>query len=214
VNNICLLTYLVIHKKSLKKYQYKKSYIYKMSAFPELTTDALFNILLNLPFRDLLRTCSLNKQAQQICDTNNFWYLKVTRDFGRIDNPTNIPWGLIYKDMMNITQDKIKYYSNEALARGLNVYWRVNAPFQNLDLSDAINFVQSNYPHAQGNNRFVYWPQFRVAGTVKDIFNTFSRAGINTIASSGQYMPLTEGLIATSSLDPLNPAHAQMISQM
>lgn len=113
------------------------------------------------------------------------------------------------------------------VARRLNSYWQIRRPTRSLKLSGAYNFVINSYPNAQGYNRFVYWPDYRVAGTINNIVNGFKEAGINQVQVGSLYdmsrgqigcyrrtAPLTEEVVAACSFDPLNPIHQSILNQL
>jgi hypothetical protein len=103
------------------------------------------------------------------------------------------------------------------------IYWQVDNVGRPIRLAGAINFVAVHYPNAQGYNRYVYWPDYKVAGTIKDIVNTFRNAGINKVnvgtlydMTNGQIgcyrktVQISEEIVAACSFDPLNPSHQQV----
>ncbi len=103
-------------------------------------------------------------------------------------------------------------------------YWQVTKPSRVLTFSNAPRYVEKTYPNAQGANRFVYWPDYKVAGTISDIVNTFQNAGINQVhvgtlysMSNGQIgcppgiLPLSEQVVANCAFDSLNPDHTELL---
>ena len=95
-------------------------------------------------------------------------------------------------------------------------YWQVAKPTRTLQLTGAVAYVNKNHANRQMNDHFVYWPNFRVAGTVSDIVNTFRAANIVSVdLQDGRgNQPLTEQLVIANSYDPLNPEHRARIDQM
>lgn len=106
----------------------------------------------------------------------------------------------------------------------LTEYWQLTNPNRYLTLAGSPRYVEKNYPNAQGVDRFVYWPDYKVAGTIKDIVNAFLNAGINQVQvgtlyswSNGQIgcqprmVPLTPEIVAECAFDPLNPAHTELL---
>lgn len=100
-----------------------------------------------------------------------------------------------------------------------DTYWQVENPDRTLKLG-SLTYVNRNYP-------IVYWPDFRVAGTIKDITDTFRNAGINRVQvgslytmSNGQIgcplqiAPISEQLVASCAFDPLNPIHQLLLSSL
>lgn len=101
-----------------------------------------------------------------------------------------------------------------------DIYWNINQPSVLLKLGGARNYVRINYPDAKLYNRFVYWPDYKVAGSIKDIFTKFYKAGINKVTVGSIYdmsngevgcyrsvVPLSINVIIKCSIDPLNPQH-------
>ena len=68
-----------------------------------------------------------------------------------------------------------------------NLYWQIDKPAETLRLSGSLYHVIRNYRDAQGSDRFVYWPDYKVAGTIKNIVNAFRNAGINQVQVGGLY---------------------------
>lgn len=119
--------------------------------------------------------------------------------------------------MTALTADRIHQLGLQTAARGPGNYWLVTKPRLNLKLTGAEQYVKRNFPNAQGIDRFVYWPDSRVAGTIRDIVNTFRNAGITSVQVGGLYLmtngqfgqppgyvPLSEQVVAANSFDPLN----------
>lgn len=105
-----------------------------------------------------------------------------------------------------------------------NKYSLITNPRRTLVLSNAPNIVRKHYPNAQGADRFVYWPDYMVAGTIKDIVKSFQTKGINQVnvgtlytMSNGQIgcppgaMPLSEQVVAACAYDPLNPVQTELL---
>ncbi len=108
-----------------------------------------------------------------------------------------------------------------------NTYWQIANPNRTLKLTGARAYVNKNYFDSQGYDRFVYWPDYRVAGTIRDIVNTFRDAGINQVQigtlynmSNGQIgcyrrtATLSEEVVAACSFDALNPAHQAIFNEL
>lgn len=112
-----------------------------------------------------------------------------------------------------LTTDAIQRHVAAAAKAGPGTFWQVSKPTRTLKLTGALAYVNKNFPGREGVNRFVYWPDFRVAGTVSDIVSAFRQAGVQNVTVNGQSMPLTEQLIMQAALDPLNPNHRALIEQ-
>ena len=104
-----------------------------------------------------------------------------------------------------LTAQAIQDNIRRAQEEGSNVYWQVAIPqrFLRLTPQSGVNYVRRKYTNAVGTGKFVYLPQYRVAGTAQDISDRFTRAGIN----------ITPEQVLNSSLDPMNPQHAALIEQ-
>jgi hypothetical protein len=125
-----------------------------------------------------------------------------------------------------LTGEAIRNHAQKAANKGPVFYWQVNAPSKDLKLTGAIKYVNRYYPNVQGYNRFVYWPDYRVSGTISEIVRTFQQAGVNQVEvgalnelSNGQAgqprqnVQISEEIIASNAFDPLNPAHQEIIEQ-
>lgn len=54
-----------------------------MDRLSELPTETIFNLALNLPFKDILNYCNVSTKFNEIlCNTPFFWKRKLKRDFG------------------------------------------------------------------------------------------------------------------------------------
>jgi len=85
-----------------------------------IPTDIIYNLLLELPYRDLLNYCQSNKQIYKVCSTEYFWENKYYHDFDNIEPNANInSWRLKYHNT----------YNNERLARDY-----------------LVNFLKTKYP--------------------------------------------------------------------
>lgn len=69
-----------------------------------LPTECIVQILLNLPYRDLLSYSSTHRLASQVCRDDYFWKLKVARDFKDAGQhkPTTISHREQYRDLISI----------------------------------------------------------------------------------------------------------------
>jgi len=96
-----------------------------------------------------------------------------------------------------------------------NTYWNINEPNVLLKLGGARNYVRINYPNTKLYNRFVYWPDYKVAGQVKDIYIKFFKAGIRNVTVGSVYnmtdgrigcyrnvVPLSLDVVIKCSIDP------------
>jgi hypothetical protein len=204
----------------------------------QLPEGARWSFLLNASLTDLLNICEVNQQYQQICSNNYFWKLRTEKDFGVIDNPNGLEWVQIYKDsfqqqhLQKLTQLLQSQYlpmneNTNCIVGSINrhvlnvrrqrkyFFVKVDNPTRTLILTGAINWVAKNYPNREGYERFVYWPTYRMAGTINDIVKFFRQNGVNEVYDiNGNLVPLSEEVIARSSFDPLNPVHAQYLANL
>lgn len=64
-----------------------------------------------------------------------------------------------------------------------------------MQLARAARYVNSKQPNPTEHwDQFVYWPDYKVAGTVRDIVNRFREAGINQV-NVGTLFALSNGKI-------------------
>jgi len=110
-------------------------------------------------------------------------------------------------------------------ARKKNVYFQAAKPNKPLVLGGALAYVRKNPVSDQ--DPFVYFPDYRIAGKVSDIYNLLATAGFRDI-QVGELYHLTGGIagntqaivqlnpqtILNNSFNPLNPAHAQLLKAL
>ena len=65
-------------------------------------------------------------------------------------------------------------------------------------------------------NRFVYWPDYKVAGRAKDISEFFikhnySYVRVGSIDGNPRIVRITPEVVLANSYDPLNPRHSQYL---
>jgi len=124
------------------------------------------------------------------------------------------------------TIQSINTHRDAAGRKGPNDYWQATNPPRPLKLTHAVRHVEQRHPNTQGINRFVYWPDYRVAGTISDILQVFQQAGYNTVqvgelnrmtgglaGQPQQQVQLSANVIANNAFDPLNPQHQQILEQ-
>lgn len=131
--------------------------------------------------------------------------------------------------MILILAALIPRWTEGARNAGNHTYWQLRNPSNLLRLADAPNFVREFYPNAQEGDRFIYWPDLLVAGTINDIVNTLSLSGVNRFETNGDLyrlsngrfgqpvgtsMDLTGDNVYANSLDPLNPEHERFIESI
>ena len=103
-----------------------------------------------------------------------------------------------------LTGELINRNTQKAIATGENAYWRVDNPGRQLQLSGAVRYVTKNFPNTLGAQRFVYWPTYRVVGSIEQIASAFQGAGV----------PITQQQIANEAIDPLNPNWRAQLDNM
>lgn len=124
-----------------------------------------------------------------------------------------------------LTAERIQRLTGSAL--NTDSYWQVASPGRNLKLSGASTYVARNYPNRQGYDRYVYWPDYRVAGIINDIVNAFLNAGITQVQVGSLYemsngkigcyrrtVPLTVEVVQACAFDPLNPDHQKVFREI
>lgn len=123
----------------------------------------------------------------------------------------------------------IDIYSSHASE---TTYWRIDeanlGKYKTLELSGAVQYVTYGHPEyaeLPKGNRFVYWPDYKVAGKAKDIAKFFIahnypyvQVGELYRISKGEYgnkgrFEVTSKLIMDNAFDPLNYNHRKFINQ-
>ena len=87
---------------------------FNISDFPY---EILFNILLNADLKDIANYCQTSKSASGICKDQNFWRIKLWKDYGRQEKVVGITWKQQY-------QSKEIKVINSPIAAG-NVYYGI-----------------------------------------------------------------------------------------
>lgn len=75
------------------------------SHLQNLPPEVFFNILIKLPYQNIITYCSTNKVANTVCEDNFFWQQKANFDFGilaREFNETNLTAELRYIEYLTI----------------------------------------------------------------------------------------------------------------
>ena len=154
-------------------------------------------------------------------------------------DPLNVQDQAVFQDMLSelqsednkekqekdkLTVEKIILYTKDAIKK--DRYWQVINPKKHLSLAASFKLINKDFSKATGYDRFVFWPDYKVAGTVNDIYNLFKEAGMNEIQVGSLY-EMTKGqigcyrrtayltleVIASCSFDPLNPKHQFIYQQ-
>lgn len=211
---------------------------WQVAGLLDLPEELLVEQLMLLPIQDVLQVCRINQQFARICERKDFWYRRIWADFPehqltyQVDDPQAL-YGLLYHDQREAWR-RIRQELENVNRSGPNGYWILGAQ-QNpilggriyLQPHEASQYVIERYAGRQGAERFVLWPDLRVAGTIKKIVEALRRAGFRTVpvgelyrltdgrlgTPPGRY-PLTEQLIAENSLDPLDPNEQPVIMEV
>jgi len=205
--------------------------IEKMS-FIEQPIELIVAQLQSLPLEDVLSACESNPKLVEICNTKTFWFSRLARDFPDMNARGNPDPKALYIQLYQNEKrghETIEKSLQAAKRAGHNVYWQIDRPTRYLKLTrfETPQYVQNNYPGREDNERFVYWPDYRVVGTVNNIVRKFKELGIRGVDvaelnqrtegqrgySSGRY-PLTSQLVYDNSIDPVDPNQLPLIDMM
>ena len=88
----------------------------------------------------------------------------------------------------------INRYRNSVIDTEPEVYWDIMNASNTIRLTDILNM--QNPPERNGS-RIIYWPDYKVFGTIDEIFNTFGLADMSQIAAGALYT-LTDGQFGNS----------------
>lgn len=203
----------------------KKSFYVEMNLLNQ-PEEVILQQIAPLPVEDAMRLCQSNTQLARICQNRSLWYYWAQRDFPYFTLPPfsqMLDTRELYQGLVNeerarrgIIEKYTRRVSNYSVP---DAYWIIMMPDKALLLTNALNYVARHYSGRQGYDMFVYWPDYRVAGTVSQIAQIFQEAGMRTVhvgelyqRTNGQlgYSPgeyaLSEQLILDNSYNPLNPA--------
>lgn len=67
--------------------------------FANLPPELAFQVLLDLPYADLIRACRVNQLLHSICQDDYFWQAKTSRDYPEHPDPSEFPewsWRELY----------------------------------------------------------------------------------------------------------------------
>jgi len=119
-----------------------------------------------------------------------------------------------------LTTDSITKHTASADGKGPYTYWQLDHPNRTLQLGSAVRYVNQNHSGLSGVSRFVYFPDYRVAGYADLIAQKFAAAGVTQInvtgLGSGQQRTVqtTAENVYANSYDPLNPQHAAALDSI
>lgn len=82
----------------------------------QIPIEIIYNILLQLPYKDIINYCASNRESREICNDNIFWAAKLDYDFSTIDflEKPLIPSQYVRK-FKEVTQDIYIKWMNHAL---------------------------------------------------------------------------------------------------
>ena len=193
------------------------------ATFSDLPDEVLIQAIYRLPIESILQNCVVDQRSARICNKPLLWQALLRRDYPWVSVANVADPRSLY---MKIRDDLFRLGKRAREAGQRGSYWIINKPGRLLSLVGAQRYVQM-YPDAQGYDRFVYWPDYRVAGTVNNIIKTFRELGAHVVdvgalyqATQGQVgsepgtYPITEQLIYQNALDPLDPNQHQLILSM
>lgn len=118
----------------------------------------------------------------------------------------------------NLTEKTIHAKKAFAENKGPFTYWQVSMPKRStLSLTGALSYVKKMHDNPQNvEDIFVYWPDYRVAGTIGNIVHEFTEAGLNNVGvgelyhlSDNEYgneygnIALSVDAVKNNSIDPL-----------
>ena len=103
-------------------------------------------------------------------------------------------------------------------------HWLVMRPNNYVTMDLTTLSVDESYLTASGADRFVFFPDYSVAGRIKDILNRFNEGGLSSVTVGALYnmsdrrlgspqktLHLTEETLINNSLDPLNQDHQSIL---
>ena len=197
-------------------------------SFADLPIEILVQQVMDLPTEEILRFCQVDPSINRLCQSSHLWTMLVRRDFPGVvislgDDPRTLYFSLLEQRRAQ-AEAQLQRRSAGVRRLGPHNYWQALRPARRLLLTGAVNYVNRNYPNAQGANRFVYWPDYRIAGTVSDIVQVLNGMGADLVnvgemhqltqgqrgTPPGRYR-LTEQLVYDNSFDPLDPQHVPLI---
>lgn len=100
--------------------------------------------------------------------------------------------------MSNVSKDIILAKTEKSESEGPNNYWQIKdgrIVGSKLTLSGAVKHVNSKYPKEK--DPFVYWPDYRVAGKIGEIYDLFKEAGFKKV-NVGELYKMSGGKLGNS----------------
>lgn len=179
-----------------------------------------------LPVEDAMKLCQGNAELSRLCQNNQLWYYWARRDFPYVDPFPPFDYAedarTLYRDMLEAEKERRNRLRIQVNRAKHGRYWATSG-HASYNLEDTLGRAPRYFSRKEGYNRFVFWPDYNVAGTIDEIFKTFQTAGMHTVKvgeldrmthgevgdEPGEY-PLTRDLISLNSIDPFNE-YDQMI---
>src|SRR5688500_4179438 len=110
---------------------------------------SLFNILLLLEYTDLTKLCSVNINANKLCNDNHFWKVKYNLDYDEVIDSrlSHLQWKDLYKYMylLNLDYNTLLDYKLD------NLFWELKYK-KDFVLGDIIK----NHTNIKWQNLYVY----------------------------------------------------------
>jgi hypothetical protein len=184
-----------------------------MDSFANYPPEVLSEIVLKMPYLDILRFCQTSSAINELCQTQYLWHALLKRDFPNLDLSYVDDYRNFYERLKLCNYDWLEQNKN-TLSQYMNKYWLATNPMKTRDLRAAIQ-----------NPSLFYWPDYRIAGTIQEILGLLNAKHIDQVkigelyrrsngefgSVPGWYFP-TEELIRENSLN--YPVHAQLIGDM
>lgn len=205
----------------------------------ELPSELLIEQLILLQIEDVLSACETNRQFNEICQRRDFWYRRIQKDFpeynlappSEVSDPRRL-YIQLYRAPIDAVREEIFTHLKHLNLTGENAFWVIDptplaarphlayhssgTPYFTLRTANV--YVLSEYRGRRGYDKFVLWPDLRLAGTVNHIVQLLRKAGLKTVpvgelyrltdgrigSPPGRY-PLTEQLIYENSVIPWDP---------
>ncbi len=152
---------------------------------------SMFNILLQLEYKDLINLCSLNININKICNDQHFWKIKYLQDY--LEKPFFNNWKSSYEYMylLNLNYDILIKLNNSLIN---DTFWEIKY-HKDFALGDIIKEVtdvnwQELYRYANRVNKV--YPSLKYEFTETDLSTLFDDT---TIYKSSDYMDFIDELI-------------------
>jgi len=109
-----------------------------------LPVEKIIEILIELPFNDLIRTCSVNVQFNNICQSDYFWIQKIYHDYGlHFLTDEGITPKNKYIQLMNNINQRVKYAIQQNNTAVMDYYLNNGANI-NVALLNALRYMNDH----------------------------------------------------------------------